>query len=180
MNKAAFLDRDGTINKVLEDDVAIYRVEDFEFEEGVIPALQKLQNLGYMLIVITNQGGIGAGNYTQDDYDAVNNHMLEQLEREGISITQVYHCPHLVGSEMSQYNIDCMCRKPRPGMLENAIVKFGIDAKASFMVGDKLTDVQAGRSVGAKTAAIGNYEKGSADYVGSSLLDVVENFVSRI
>ena len=104
MNKAVFLDRDGTIN--VEKNY-LHKIEDFEFLSGVIEGLSLLNNSGYKLIIITNQSGIGRGYYTENDFITLNNWMLDVLKSNGIIISKVYYCPHLPDAKIEKYRMDC-------------------------------------------------------------------------
>lgn len=141
MNKAIILDRDGTIN--VEKDY-LHKIEDFEFEEGVVEGLKILSNLGYIFVVVTNQSGIARGYYTEEDLIKLNNHISDILEKDGIRIEKFYYCPHHPEKGVGKYKVECECRKPNPGMLEEAIREFNIDREKSFMVGDNISDVEAG------------------------------------
>lgn len=141
MKKAIILDRDGTIN--VEKDY-LYKIEDFEFENGVIEGLKILANLGYIFVVVTNQSGIARGYYTEEDLVILNSYIGEILEKEGVRIEKFYYCPHHPEKGVGKYKVDCMCRKPNPGMLEEAIKEFDIDREQSFMVGDNISDIEAG------------------------------------
>ena len=136
MKKALFLDRDGVIN---EDKGYVSRVEDFAFCAGVFEALRTFEARGYLLIIVTNQSGIGRGYYTQEAYEILTAWMLGEFQKNGVTIAKVYHCPHAPEEK-------CECRKPRPGMLKEAIEEFGIDPARSWMVGDKLSDMEAGKN----------------------------------
>jgi D-glycero-D-manno-heptose 1,7-bisphosphate phosphatase len=139
--KTIFLDRDGVINKEVG---YLHKIKDFKFIDGVFDACLYFRSLGYQLIIVTNQSGIGRGYYNEDDFHIVNNWMLEKFSKKDINILDVFFCPH--GPES-----DCDCRKPKPGMFNQANNKYGIDMKNSWMIGDKEADVQA-----AKTAGIQN------------------------
>jgi len=141
--KAVFLDRDGVINV---DNVFIHKIKDFEFIDGVFNALQKLQQQ-YMLFIVTNQSGIGRGMYTEDDYQKVNTYMLEQFRNHDIKIQKVYHCPHSPDD-------GCDCRKPKAKFIEEAVREFDLDPSKSWMIGDKLADIQAGQNAGTNTLLI--------------------------
>ncbi len=136
--KALFLDRDGVINVEKE---YLHTPEAFEFIDGLFDTLRLAQTLGYLLVVVTNQSGIGRGYYSEADFLALNRWMCAQLENEGISIAEVYYCPHAPEA-------GCDCRKPLPGMLNAAVRDFGIDPAASLLVGDKEADIEAGRAAG--------------------------------
>lgn len=137
MNKAVFLDRDGTINV---EKHYLYRKEEFEFLPGVIEALRMLQDAGYLLIIITNQSGIARGYYTEQDYQELTDYMLEALETEGIHITDVLYCPHHPQAKIERYRMLCQCRKPALGMFYRAQEKWNIDFSRSYAIGDKDRD----------------------------------------
>ena len=108
-NKAVFLDRDGTINI---DKGYLYRISDFEFLPGAVEALRNLQEAGYLLIIITNQSGIGRGYYTEEDFAVLTDYMKGELSKSGVNISGVYYCPHLPDAEVERYRKICTCRKP--------------------------------------------------------------------
>lgn len=137
MNKAIFLDRDGTINI---DKHYLYRVEDFEFLPGTISALRTLLYKGYLLIIITNQSGIARGYFTEKEYRQLNKWMLDELEEKGVHITATYHCPHLPDAVIPEYKKDCNCRKPKLALFEQAVKEHKIDLASSYAVGDKIRD----------------------------------------
>jgi D-glycero-D-manno-heptose 1,7-bisphosphate phosphatase len=143
--KAAFIDRDGVINV---DSGFLHRVEDFVFLPGAIQGLQRLQAADYLLVVITNQSGIARGLYTEADYLRVTAHMRQCLSAAGVQLDAVEHCPHLPDAQIARYRIDCDCRKPLPGMLRRAAAALNIDMARSLLVGDRASDIQAGRSAG--------------------------------
>lgn len=143
--RAAFLDRDGVINR---DTGYLHRWEDFEFLPGVLPALQRLHAAGWALVVVTNQSGIARGYYTEADYQTLTARMRQAMADAGAPPLAVYHCPHHPGGQVAALAVECDCRKPRPGMLLRAAADHGLSLAGSFMVGDKLADVQAARSAG--------------------------------
>ncbi|MEG0729906.1 MAG: HAD family hydrolase [Cetobacterium sp.] len=114
MKKTIFLDRDGTIN--VEKNY-LHKIEDFEFENRAIEALKILSDLGYQLIVVTNQSGIARGYYGEEDLEKLNNYMMEELKKNGVEITACYFCPHHLEKGVGRYKVECECRKPNPGML---------------------------------------------------------------
>lgn len=142
MNKALFLDRDGVINK---EKNYLYKIEDFEFIDGVFETCRYFQKLGYLLIVITNQAGIARGKYTQKDFDTLTHWMEDQFKKENILLTKVYSCPH-----HPDITGQCKCRKPQPGMILNAKNEFNIDMQNSILIGDKESDIEAGIAAGIK------------------------------
>ncbi|WP_039984157.1 D-glycero-beta-D-manno-heptose 1,7-bisphosphate 7-phosphatase [Fusobacterium periodonticum] len=150
MNKAIFLDRDGTIN--IEKDY-IYKCEDLVFEEGSVEALKTFKNLGYILIVVSNQSGIARGYFTEEDLKAFNNNMNEKLKEKSVEITEFYCCPHHPDG-LAEYKKVCDCRKPNNKMLEDAIKKYNIDREKSYMIGDKVSDIGAGLKSKLKTVLV--------------------------
>jgi D-glycero-D-manno-heptose 1,7-bisphosphate phosphatase len=141
MRRALFLDRDGVINKEVG---YLYRIEDFEFIEGAVEACGWFKEAGYLLIVITNQGGIARGYYTEEDFHTLNRWMLERFQRSGIPIDGVYFSPYHPLHGQGRYKQDSFCRKPNPGLILKAQVDFGIDLSSSILVGDKESDIEAG------------------------------------
>lgn len=150
MNKAIFLDRDGTIN--VEKDY-IYKCEDLVFEEGSVEALKTFKNLGYILIVVSNQSGIARGYFTEEDLKDFNDNMNEKLKEESVEITEFYCCPHHPDG-LAEYKKVCDCRKPNNKMLEDAIKKYNIDREKSYMIGDKVSDIGAGLKSKLKTVLV--------------------------
>jgi len=140
MKKALFLDRDGVINI---DKNYVHKIDDFEFVDGIFDLCRKKQNDGYLIFVITNQAGIARGFYDEDDFAKLTMWMTEQFEARGIVITKVYFCPH-----HPDFDGDCDCRKPKPGMILQAAKEFDIDLTGSLLIGDKKSDLDAGRNAG--------------------------------
>ena len=141
MNKAVFLDRDGVLNKELGDYVC--RFEDFKVLEHNFTALKELQDRGYLLIVITNQGGLAKGWYSANVLDQMHTQLITTYAAQGVLISEVYYCNH-----HPEYNGKCLCRKPGSLMLEKALARFGIDASQSYFIGDRERDVIAGEAAG--------------------------------
>ncbi|MDX9814592.1 MAG: D-glycero-beta-D-manno-heptose 1,7-bisphosphate 7-phosphatase [Sulfurimonadaceae bacterium] len=135
LTKALFLDRDGVIN--IEKNY-LYRVEDFEFIDGVFELCKHFQNLGFIIVVITNQSGIARGYYSQDDFLKLSSWMVDEFKKQGINISRVYHCPH-----HPDFSGECECRKPKNGMILEAQKDFDIDLKNSVLVGDSESDIEA-------------------------------------
>ncbi len=147
MNKAIFLDRDGVINNP-KNHYYVYRIEDFEINKGLVEALKVLQDRDYMLIVITNQGGISKKEYSIEEVELVHRYMEDELAKQGIELTAVYYCPHHTKNEA------CLCRKPEPLMIEKAMARLDIDPDLSWFIGDKKSDVEAGKRAGVNTIKI--------------------------
>jgi D-glycero-D-manno-heptose 1,7-bisphosphate phosphatase len=151
LKKAIFLDRDGVINS---EKNYVHRIEDFSFIPGAIPALKLLQDMDFCLVIITNQAGIARGYYTESDFLKLMDFVSLQLEDHGINILATYHCPHHPLGEIPELSINCLCRKPQPGMLLKAISDFQIDISQSVVIGDKCSDIEAGRAAGIGKAII--------------------------
>lgn len=148
--RAVFLDRDGTLN--VEKDY-LYRVADFAFLPGVPRALKRLQDAGFLLVVVTNQSGVARGYYTLAEVEILHRYLRTQLQNWGVEISAFYVCPHYPGGQ-APYNVDCPCRKPKPGLLLQAADALTIDLKRSCMIGDKLTDAQAGQAAGCRSLLV--------------------------
>lgn len=162
MKKAVFLDRDGVINRELDD--YAFRLEDFEILPDVVPALSELKRRGYILIVVSNQGGIGKDLFTIVDVERLHMHLRDFLGEYDITIDEIYYCVHhpISGS--------CICRKPDSLLVEKAIARFNIDVKKSFFIGDKERDVLAGEKVGVKGILIEQ---------NTSLLDAIKQIPKK-
>lgn len=151
MKKVAFLDRDGVINV---DHGYVSSINDFEWCDGVFEGLLKLKELGFELVIITNQSGIARGYYSEADFENLTKWMLAKLEKQGIPVLKVYHCPH-------SPELCCECRKPKPGMILKAASELEIDLKNSILIGDKDSDIAAGLSAG-----VGKNFKLGKDFAG--------------
>ena len=140
MNKALFIDRDGVINV---DKGHVYRIEDFEFSEGIFDLCRQYIDKGFIIIVITNQAGIAKGIYTETDFLILTDWMTRQFQDKGITISKVYHCPH-----HPDISGPCQCRKPNPGMIQQAVKDFDLNIMECVLIGDKESDLEAGRKAG--------------------------------
>ena len=145
--KAVFFDRDGTINSD-EGHYYVYKPEDFVFNPGVIAGMKRLQDAGYLLFVVTNQGGIAKGIYTHQDVEAVHRKMRTELEKQGVFITRIYYCPH------HEAIAPCDCRKPSPLMVNQAIEAYRIDRQRSWFIGDSTRDVECAQAAGIRPVRI--------------------------
>lgn len=143
--RAVFLDRDGTINVETE---YLNRVEDFALIPGAAAAIRRLNAAGFLVIVVTNQSGIGRGYYDEAALERLHRHMDLELARFGATVDAYYFCPHHPQHGIGAYGVECACRKPLPGMLLQAAADFPLDLPASFIIGDKLADVEAGLKAG--------------------------------
>ena len=178
MKKAIFLDRDGVINvdnlsTILENGKPVkryvYKIVDFKLMPRVIRALQKIPK-DYLKIIVTNQSGIGRGYYTKKQYLELTSWILDKFNDNGVIINNVYFCPHLPEQE-------CNCRKPKPGLIEQAVNDFYIDLSQSWIIGDSWVDVKLGKNVGCKTILIQGkkLEKDvNPDYIAKDLYEAVD------
>jgi D-glycero-D-manno-heptose 1,7-bisphosphate phosphatase len=141
MNKAIFLDRDGVINSD-EGLYYVYKPEEFRINPGVIQFLGEAHKRGYLLIIISNQGGIARGKYSKKDVEELHKLLQAECGKQGFSITELYFCPH--HSEVNK----CLCRKPGTLMIEKALARFQIDPARSYFVGDRETDEQVASITG--------------------------------
>lgn len=153
--KAIFLDRDGTINKYIG---FLRNIDDFELIDGVAEAIRKINESGYLAIVVTNQPVIARGEVTKVQLENIHNKMETLLGKEGAYLDAIYYCPHHphkgYEGEIPELKIDCDCRKPKPGMLIKAAEDFNIDLSESWMIGDGDNDIEAGIAAGCKTIQI--------------------------
>jgi D-glycero-D-manno-heptose 1,7-bisphosphate phosphatase len=143
--KAVFLDRDGTINVEVD---YLSSADQFQFIPGAPLAIKSLKDAGFVLVIVTNQSGIGRGYYDETALERVHRYMHEELERYGVAIDACYFCPHHPEHGIGGYRQVCACRKPLPGMLLQAARDLDLDLSSSFMIGDKIADVKAGLRAG--------------------------------
>lgn len=153
MKRAVFVDKDGTL---VEDDPPNVDTSRVRFYPEVFPALQLLTRAGYDLVVATNQSGIAMGCCHETDVRRMQTHVERRLADEGVALAGYYYCPHLADGAVLPYAMACDCRKPRPGLLLRASRDLDIDLTRSWMVGDILHDVEAGRWAGCRTVLIDN------------------------
>jgi len=160
--KAVFLDRDGTINRYVG---FLNDINDFELLDGVPQAVRRLNESGYLVIVVTNQPVIARGELTLEELDEIHNKMETLLGRESAYVDDIFYCPHHpdkgFAGERPEYKIKCTCRKPEPGMLMEAAKKYNIDLLQSWMIGDSISDIEAGRNAGCRTIYIAKDELNS-------------------
>jgi D-glycero-D-manno-heptose 1,7-bisphosphate phosphatase len=146
MNKAIFLDRDGVIN--LERGEYTWLLEDFKLNDGLVEALKIFREEKYLLIVISNQGGIAKGIYKKEEVEYLHLHLVRVLRNHGIELAEIYYCPHHPDTG------SCICRKPDSLLLEKAIARFDVDVSRSYFVGDADRDTEAGKKAGVNTIKI--------------------------
>jgi D,D-heptose 1,7-bisphosphate phosphatase len=153
MNKAVFLDKDGTL---IPDVPYNVNTDLITLQAGAIPGLKKLTAAGYDLIIISNQAGIAYGYFQEEEIKKVKERVEEMLRMEGVALTGFYYCPHHPDGKVSQYRKTCDCRKPAPGLILQAAKDFSINLSASWMVGDILNDIEAGHLAGCRSILIDN------------------------
>jgi histidinol-phosphate phosphatase family protein len=179
--KAVFLDRDGVINKRRRTYVKSW--SEFKFLPGVKEAIKVLIENGYEIIVVSNQGAVGWGVTSKSALAEIHRNMNKELKEAGAELTEVFFCPH-------NPVLKCECRKPRPGMLVEAGKKYNIDPERSWMIGDMITDIQAGKAYGSRTIQIkaGNkadtkksetVDNTEPDYIVKNLTEAVEIIIKE-
>jgi D-glycero-D-manno-heptose 1,7-bisphosphate phosphatase len=161
---AVFLDRDGTINEQMG---YINHISRFHLLPGVGRAIRALNDYGLPVVVVTNQSGLARGYFPASLLDEVHQEMLRLLALEGAHVDGIYVCPHHPEAKEEHYRRRCNCRKPHTGLIEQAAVDLGLDPSASFMVGDRWSDLRCGAAVGAATVLVlTGYGRGDACYIG--------------
>lgn len=172
MNKAVFLDRDGVINEVLTKRVKfVNKPERFYLLEGVGEAVARLNEAGYKIFVVTNQGGVGLGYMEEKMLHRVHEKMVSDLAEFGATVDDISYCPH-------KPHEGCACRKPEPGMIIDLAQKHDIDMEKSYMVGDRDVDIMAGKSAGLTAILIGD-EPDVAEYSFPSLMEAANWILKR-
>ncbi|AFJ48225.1 D-glycero-beta-D-manno-heptose 1,7-bisphosphate 7-phosphatase [Shimwellia blattae] len=173
---AIFLDRDGTINV---DHGYVHEIDNFEFIDGVIDAMKELKAMGFALVVVTNQSGLARGIFTEEQFEHLTEWMDWSLADRDVELDGIYYCPHHPEGSVAEFRQECDCRKPQPGMLLSAQRFLHIDMAASYMVGDKLEDMQAGQGAAVGTKVLVRTGKpvtpeaeATADWVINSLADL--------
>lgn len=171
MKPAVFLDRDGTINVERE---YLHKVEDFAFIDGAPQAIRRLREAGFLVIVVTNQSGVARGFFGLREVATLHRHLQRELARFGTQVDAFYICPHHPKEGVGEFSGECDCRKGKPGLLLQAAREHDIDLVRSYMVGDKIADVEAGRAAGCQallvltghgTTEVENLAAGTAEIV---------------
>lgn len=173
--KAIFLDRDGTINVGIPKYERVDSIDKVELLPGVIEGLSVLAKLDYGVFLVTNQLGLAEGLITRDEFNAINARTLELIAPSGIKILETYVCPHGADS-------DCACKKPKPGMLLDAAKKYDINLAKSWMIGDRLTDVQTGIRAGTQTVLVlsgGQVTAPEATHTAANFFDAANYIASQ-
>ena len=158
--RAVFLDRDGVINRIVyHHEIGVidtpFTVEQFELLPGVGEAISSLNAMGFKVVVVSNQPGVAKGHFSPETLEAMHEKMRGLLAAQGARIDAVYWCPHHPEEGGPPYRMRCDCRKPEPGLLLQAAREMGVDLGQSYMVGDSITDVQAGERAGCRTLLVG-------------------------
>jgi D-glycero-D-manno-heptose 1,7-bisphosphate phosphatase len=152
LGRAVFLDRDGVL---VDDQGFLVRTEQICVLKGVPAALQKLKAAGMFLVVVSNQAAVARGLINESELVELNRAILDQIEHAGgPQLDAVYYCPHHPEATLLEYRVVCQCRKPRPGMIVQAAAEHGLDLQASFLVGDRISDIAAGRAAGCRTVLV--------------------------
>lgn len=152
MQPVIFLDRDGTINEEVN---YLYRPEDLRILPGVAEAVRLFNENGYQVVVVTNQAGVARGYYSEQDVENLHRYLNDLLRRSGAHIDHFFYCPHHPEHGIGGYKRKCRCRKPETGLFERAEEYYRVDKEHSFMIGDKLIDVEAGRNYGVRSILVG-------------------------
>lgn len=153
MNKAVFVDKDGTLIPDIpyNTDPALITLQ-----ENTAEGLRQLQSEGYLIIIISNQAGVARGIFEEKALDAVIGRMREVLQEQDVRLDGFYYCPHHPEGTVAGYAVECDCRKPSPGMIQRAVRDFDIDPFQSWMIGDILNDVEAGKRAGCRSILLDN------------------------
>jgi D-glycero-D-manno-heptose 1,7-bisphosphate phosphatase len=185
---AVFVDRDGTLNEEVE---FLRTPEELSLIPGAAAAVRTLNTLGIITCVISNQSGVARGYLTEDDLIPIHARLEEELQAGGAHVDRIYYCPHHPTEGDFPYKIACDCRKPNPGMLKKGEIELGIDLRRSFVIGDRIADIQAGQAVGARTVLVltgygkaslaeCQHERVTPDFIAPSIVEAVEFIEERI
>lgn len=183
LRPALFLDRDGVINV---DHGYVGNCDRFEFMPDIFELVRYARQMGYLPIVVTNQSGIARGLFTQNDYYKLTEWMCSRFNENGAQLEAVYHCPYHPEAKIECWRADHEWRKPRPGMLLAAARDLSIDLPASMMVGDNLSDVEAGRAAGVGSLTLLSEKRCSVPKsvnVATSLIevkDIIRRFCATV
>ncbi len=185
---AVFLDRDGTVNRQVE---YLSEPEQLELISGASQGIKMLRDAGFRIIVVTNQSGVARGFFDEERVNNINSTLAQMLEDKGAIVDAWYYCPHHPSAGHGKYRMDCSCRKPAPGMVEQACREYGLDMSASFMVGDTLSDMKLAWNCGMRavlvktghgTDELCRMESGlisRLDHVADNLLDAAKWICSK-
>jgi len=184
--KAVFLDRDGVINREVDN---LRSLKQLRLLPGAAEAIKKINKLGFLAIVITNQPVIARGWLTEKELNEIHAVLIRRLNKRGAKLDAIYYCPHHPNANLPKYRLRCQCRKPNMGLVRQAIKHFYINPKKSFMVGDTIPDIVMGKraklkTILLKTAGFKNHRgyKARPDFISKNLLsavNVIKNHIKR-
>lgn len=180
-DKIIFLDRDGTINK---EDGYITKPDQLKLYDGTLTALKMLDEIGYRIVIVSNQAGVGRGLLTEAKLQEINAALLGTLKGHGIEIEKLYYCPHHPDASVPEYKKDCECRKPKTGMIMRARTELDVQVQGAYMIGDKLTDIELAHNFGGRGILLltgyGTKERGhlagkpyAPVYIAKDIIDAV-------
>ncbi len=176
MNKAVFLDRDGVITQ--EPPHYAHRIDQLKLIPKSAEAIRLLNENGFKVVVVSNQSGLGRGYYQEKDVEIYNGAIKKELGKRDAYIDAIYYCPHHSEAKIEAYRMDCDCRKPEPGMLKRAEKNLNLDLKRSFLVGDKISDIEAGYRAGCQTILVlTGY--GSDELQKNANINIKPNYISK-
>ena len=185
MDRVVFLDRDGTINQEVH---YLHKPEDLVLLPGVPEAIRALREAGFRIVVVTNQAGVARGYYTCQEVEHLHAYLNELLEKDGAHIDYFFYCTHHPEHGIGEYKIECDCRKPGTGMFKMAEQYYQIDKAHSYMIGDKLLDVEAGRNYGVHSILVGTgygaaiyreQESSAYDFYAETLMGAARYIIDR-
>lgn len=171
--KAFFIDRDGTVIKHIE---LMRSSKDLKLLPGVDKAIRTINERGFFVVLVSNQPVVARGLATPEEIETIHSDLKDKLEKKGARIDVAYFCPHHPNADVKKYRVKCQCRKPAPGMILKAMRKFNIDPKRSFMVGDAMIDVIAGKRAGLKTVLV---KTGPGHALDGQFLDIEPDFKAK-
>lgn len=189
LDPAVFVDRDGTL---IEDKQYLADPAKITFLPGSLESIKKLKAAGYKVVIVSNQSGVARGFFPIATVDRIHDRMRQLMEQAGAEPDGIYFCPHYIDGDVPEYSIDCACRKPKAGMLEEAAICLGIDLKRSYIIGDKYSDIQCGRVAGSSAILVrtGSGSKAEKelptntylcpDNIMDSLKEAVDLIISRV
>lgn len=166
MRKAVFLDRDGVVN---DNTKFVNKPEDLRLYPWTADSIRRLKDEGYLVFLVTNQGGVETGHFSEADLQAIHAHLQALLKEKGAELDAIAYCPH--------FRQTCSCRKPKPGMILDLADRFQVDLDQSWMIGDRPMDIQAGQAAGCRTVKLGEPEATQADYICQRLDQAVDYII---
>ena len=193
--KAIFLDRDGVVNElVYHEEPGIidspFTVAQFKLLPSVAGAIKQFRDVGYKVIIVSNQPGMAKQHMSEETFKAISQKMRDELAIDGAFLDGEYYCFHHPDAKIAKFKVNCECRKPKPGLLLKATRDLGIDLSQSWMIGDGITDIKAGKAAGVRTVLLGRMkcelchqmeeEDARPDTICTDLMDVVDKIAVRV